>query len=94
MVDAVLVALLFTPDVDLFSELLVGGLEIVKNSVRLIKLVLELLDSLLVLPHIGCGGPDGLEGILLFHELLNCLLVLVFEDHQSSKIKVSQRIRI
>jgi hypothetical protein len=36
---------------------------------------------MLVLSHLGGGGPDGLEGILLFAQLFTGLLVLVFEHH-------------
>jgi hypothetical protein len=60
LVYAVLVALLFAPDVYFLSEVLVLGLKIVKNYVGLIKLVFELLDPVLILSHFGSGWSDGL----------------------------------
>jgi hypothetical protein len=57
---------LLAPDVDLLPQIFVGSLKIVKNNVGFVQLVFEHLDFMLVLSHLGSGGPDSLERILLF----------------------------
>ena len=66
LVDTVLVTLLLAPDIDFLPKVFVLSLKIVKNNVGFVKLVFEHLDFMLVLSHLGSGGPDSLERILLF----------------------------
>jgi len=91
LVHAVLVTLLFAPDVDFSLEILVLGLNLAENDVALVKFVFKLLDPVLVLAHLGCGWPDGRQvGFLLF-QFIACLLMLVIKHHQTSKfIKVKK----
>jgi hypothetical protein len=61
LVDSELVSLLLAHDINVKAELLVLSLNIIVPMESLIELVLEELDFVLVLLHLGGGRPHLLE---------------------------------
>ncbi len=82
-VNAELVALLFTHHINLLAQLAILSLNVVVSDQGLVKVVLKQLYLVLILAHDGCWGSDSLKLFFFLLELLNELLVLILEYHQS-----------
>ena len=75
-----MIALLLAPNINFFTEALVGRLKVVKFDEGLVELVLKKFDFVLVLAHLGGGGAST-ELVLALNKLVVGLLELVFKNH-------------
>lgn len=84
-----LIALLLTHHIDLLSQLAVLSLYLIVADQSLVEIVLQQLYFVLVLAHDGSRGPHLLDFLLFVLELLNKLLVLILQDHQTPTTVIS-----